>query len=125
VDALLPLDGGGDEVIAEADERGLCLDRPCSEQDLLAPLRVSPLPAQRPARALDPVDGRTGEAGLLDLIGQAAGGVEVSGGEELRPADELTKLLSRSPERSGSVRPWNTPDSAEPASRSRGCAWGR
>lgn len=29
------------------------------------------------------------------------------------------------PGRSGSVRPWTTPDSAEPAFRSRGCAWGR
>jgi hypothetical protein len=43
---------GGDEVIAEADQRGLRLDRAGSEQNLLATVRVGPLPAQRPARAL-------------------------------------------------------------------------
>src|SRR5215469_1845210 len=52
---------GGDEVIAEADQRGLGFDRARSEQDLLAPLRVGPLLAQRPARALDAVDGGAGE----------------------------------------------------------------
>ena len=72
-------------MIAEAGERGLRLDGARSEQDLLTPPRICPLVAQRPARALDPVQGQSGEAGLLDLRGQAGGGVEVGGGEELRP----------------------------------------
>ena len=41
--------GGGDGVVAEADQRGLGLDRASSEQDLLTPVRVGPLLAQRPS----------------------------------------------------------------------------
>jgi hypothetical protein len=40
LDWLLRLGRGANEVIAEADERGLCLDRLGSEQDLLASVRV-------------------------------------------------------------------------------------
>src|SRR5215470_11958726 len=50
--ARLRLGCGGDEVMAEANERGLCLDRAGCEQDVLALPRVGPLLAQRPARAL-------------------------------------------------------------------------
>jgi len=67
----------------------LRLDGARSEQDLLTPSRICPLLAQRPARALNPVQSQAGEASLLDLSGQAAGGVEVGGGEELRPADRV------------------------------------
>src|SRR5215469_11546598 len=67
----------------------LCLNAARCEQDLLTPPRVGPFLAQRPARALDPVDGHPGEAGLLDLLGQAIGGVQVGGGEELRSADRI------------------------------------
>src|SRR5215469_8057587 len=87
--APLWLGCGSDQMIAEADERGLCLNRARGGQDLVTPPRVGPFLAQRPARALDPVDGHTGEAGLLDLLGQAIGSVEVGGGEELRPADRI------------------------------------
>jgi hypothetical protein len=55
--------------MAEADEGRLCLGRPRGEQDVLAPSRVCPLLAQRPAGALDSVDCHAGEAGLLDLAG--------------------------------------------------------
>jgi hypothetical protein len=73
VAGLLRLGGSGDQMIAEADERGLCFDGAGSEQNVLAPPRVCPLLAQRPAWALDPVNGHAGEAGLTDLAGQAAG----------------------------------------------------
>src|SRR5262252_7256509 len=62
---------GGDEVVAEADQARLGLDRAGGEQDLLAPLRVGPLLAERPARALDPVDRCAGQTSLLDLLLQA------------------------------------------------------
>src|SRR5260370_35215895 len=55
---------GGDEVIAEPDERGLGFDCPRGEQDLLAALRVSPFLAQRPAGAVPPVDGDATEPGV-------------------------------------------------------------
>jgi len=63
--------------MAEADEGGLYLGRTCGEQDVLAPSRVCPLLAQRPAGALDAVDGHAGEASLFDLACQAVGGTEV------------------------------------------------
>src|SRR6516225_8017902 len=80
---------GGDEVVAEADQAGLGLDRAGGEKDLLAPLRVGPLLAQRPARALDPIAGDAGEPGAFDLAGEPAGRVEVRRGEELRPAHRI------------------------------------
>ena len=75
--------------MAEAEEGGLCLGRAGCEQDLLAPVRICPFLAQRPARALDPVDGYTGETSLFDLAGQAVWSMEVGGGEELWPADGI------------------------------------
>ena len=61
----------------------------CREQDVLAALRVGPVLAQRPAWALDPVDGGCGETSPFDLGHQAVWGVEVGGSEELRPADRI------------------------------------
>src|SRR6516162_1884157 len=84
-EAGLRLDPGRDEVMAEADERGLGFGGPGGEQDLLAPVRVGPFPAQRPARALHPVDAYAAEASLLGLGQQAVRGVKVGRGEELRP----------------------------------------
>jgi hypothetical protein len=74
---------------AEADDRGLGLNRTGGEEDLLATPWVCPFPAQWPARALDPVDGRAGEISSFDLAGQAIGGMEIGRGEELRPADRV------------------------------------
>jgi hypothetical protein len=51
--------------------------------------RVPPLLVQRPARALDSVDGGAGEISPLDLLHEAVWGVEVGGGEELRPAGRV------------------------------------
>ncbi len=48
---------GGNELMAEADQRGLGLDRPGSEQNLLAPLRIGPLLAQLPGLGGAVVDG--------------------------------------------------------------------
>ena len=80
---------GSDEVSAEADQGGLGLGRTGGEQDLLAPLWVGPLLAQRPARTLDPVDGGAGETSPLDLLLQVVRRMEVRGGEELRPANRM------------------------------------
>jgi hypothetical protein len=42
---FLRLGGGSDQMVAEAHERGFCFDGAGGEQDVLAPLRVCPLPA--------------------------------------------------------------------------------
>jgi hypothetical protein len=80
---------GGDEVIVEANLRGFRLDRAGSEQNLLAPLRVGQLLAQRRARARHPVDGRTGETSLPDLLLPAIRRMDIRVGEEPQPADRI------------------------------------
>src|SRR6202034_2943385 len=62
---------------------------PGCQQDLLAPPRICPLPAQRPARGLDPVNSDASETGLSDLAGKAVRSMEIRSGEELRPANRI------------------------------------
>ena len=52
-------------------------------------MRIDPLLAQRPARALYPVAGHVSETSPFDLARQAVGGMEIGGSEELRSADRI------------------------------------
>jgi hypothetical protein len=78
----------------EANQRRLSLNCPGGEQNLLTPLRVGPLLAQRPARAFDPVDGRR-------LVRGLAGGLEQAGTDA--PACTIEPIVVMDRSRTGLV----------------------